>query len=95
MFDEIYKLNNMLVKANIPHTLREFSIPLTAYGYQIILYADAEKTQKLDDVVCHDFSHGFHLGLLETYTLGKCEGYETAEQVFLGWTEIYQNAQKG
>ncbi len=58
-------------------------------GYQIRIYADRARTKEIDDVVCHTHSHGYHLGLLETFALNDCEGFETAEQVFEGWCKMY------
>ena len=92
-FAEIKKLDEMLTEAGIPHTFFEFPIPLCE-GYQIRVYADTELTKELDDCVCHTFSHGYSEGLLETLVLSDCEGWETAEQVFEGWAEMYQKAQK-
>lgn len=91
-FDEIKKLHKMLTEANIPHTFGEFPIPI-AVGYQIRIYSDAEMTNELDDAICHSGSHGYSRGLLETYVLGGCEGWETAEQVFKGWKKMYEKAQ--
>jgi hypothetical protein len=48
--------------------------------------------KELDDCVYHSGSHGWSEGLLETYCLGDCEGWETAEQVFEGWKKMYENA---
>ena len=92
-FAEIKKLHEMLTEAGIPHTFFEFSIPLCD-GYQIRVYADEEMTHELDDAICHTYSHGYSEGLLETLVLSDCEGWETAEQVFEGWVEMYQKAQK-
>lgn len=84
-FTEIEKLHNLLTGANIPHAYR----PLYD-GYQIVLYADTEKIYELDDAVIHGFSHGSIDGLLETYRLSECVGWETAEQVFAGWKKLYE-----
>ena len=88
-FNEIKKLAKMLVEANIPCDVFEIYD-----GYQVVLYADKELKKRLDDAVCHGGSHGRELGLLETYTLNDCCGYETAEQVFEGWEKMYKKAQK-
>ena len=88
-FVEIRKLNKMLNEADIPHTFA----PLFD-GYQIRVYADEEMTKEIDDCVCHSGSHGYANGLLETYTLNECDGWETAEQVFEGWKEWYEEAQR-
>jgi hypothetical protein len=86
-FVEIKKLHEMLAEANIPHTLRP-----CWDGLQIRIYADEEMTKEIDDCVCHSGSYGNAIGLLETYRLHDCEGWETAEQVFNGWKEMYQRA---
>ena len=88
-FNEIYKLNDLLNKAQIPHTFMP-----SWDGYQIRMYADAELTYELDDCVLHKFSHGSEKGLLETYYFGECEGHETADQVFKGWQKKYNEAKK-
>ena len=88
-FNEIYKLNDLLNKAQIPHTF----MPLYN-GYQIRIYADDELVCELDDCVLHNLSHGSDKGLLETYYLGECEGYETAEKVFKGWQKKYNEIKK-
>lgn len=44
---------------------------------------------ELDDAVIHKYSHGAELGLLETFSFGECEGFETAEQIFNGWTAYF------
>lgn len=85
---EIQKLEQMLIEANIPFTKDKLW-----GGTQIRVYYDAEKTKEIDDVVCHPYSHGYEEGLLETYCLNDCEGYETAEQVFKGWQKIYLDKQ--
>jgi hypothetical protein len=92
-FAEIKKLHKMLTEAGIPHTFGEFPFTLCG-GYQIRIYADEELTKEIDDCVCHAFSHGYSEGLLETLVLSNCDGWETAEQVFEGWVEMYQKAQK-
>lgn len=48
--------------------------------------------EKVDDVIFGEGSHGYEEGLLETYNLGDCEGYETADQVFEGWKKMIENA---
>ena len=86
VFAEIKKLHEMLTEAHIPHTFA----PMFD-GFQIRLFADHMKEKELDDCICHKGSHGFYPGLLETYVLNNCEGYETAEQVFEGWKQMYGN----
>jgi hypothetical protein len=90
MNTEIVKLNEMLCKADIPHTFMRMD--KNAFGvnaFQICIYQDNSYQKVLDDVVFHKYSHGYDLGLLETYGLSNCEGYETAEEVFKGWMEKY------
>ena len=84
---EICKLDRMLTEANIPHTFMR-----CWDGMQIRIYADYELANELDDCIIHSGSHGYQSGLLETYRLNDCEGWETAEQVFKGWQEMYQDA---
>lgn len=88
-YAEIRKLYAMLNEANIPCTLA----PLYD-GWQIHVYADEDKTRELDDAICHSGSHGYRNGLLETYLLNGCDGWETAEQVFKGWKKMYKKANK-
>lgn len=90
MNTEIVKLNEMLCKVDIPHTFTRMDE--NAFGvnaFQICIYRDSSYQEVLDDAVFHKYSHGYDLGLLETYDLGKCDGYETAEEVFKGWMEKY------
>ena len=84
-FAEIRKLYIMLNEAHIPCTL----VPLFD-GWQIRIYADEEMTNEIDDCVCHSNSHGYANGLLETYSLNECNGWETANEVFEGWKKMYQ-----
>ena len=88
-FDEIFKLDKMLTEANIPHTFKSLFD-----GYQIRMYADETQIRELDDCVCHSGSFGSASGLLETYLLHECSGFETAKQVFKGWKKMYQKAQQ-
>ena len=84
-FAEIKKLHKMLIEAGIPNTFGK-----CYEGYQIRIYADEAMIIEIDDCVCHAGSHGYSKGLLETYTLNDCVGWETAEQVFEGWKKMYQ-----
>ena len=85
--DEMLKLNELLNQAHIPHTFA------TVYdGLQIRIFTDTTFTHELDDCIIHSGSHGHAQGLLETFTLGGCEGWETAEDVFNGWMEMYNKA---
>jgi hypothetical protein len=86
-FTEIRKLDTLLTEASIPHTL----IPCWD-GLQIRVYADEAMTDELDDCVIHSGSHGVKMGLLETFVLNGCDGFETAEQVFKGWKKMYNKA---
>ena len=88
--NEITKLHEMLSKAGINHTFMMMDKNLFgADAKQIRIYRDNTFQEELDDVVFHRFSHGYSQGLLETYTLSECEGFETAEQVFKGWMEMF------
>lgn len=89
-FTEIEKLHSLLTDAGIPHTFT----PLWG-GKQIRVYADSEFTRELDDAVIHSGSHGVQAGLLETFCLNECDGWETAEQVFEGWKKMYEEATIG
>lgn len=81
-FTEIVRLAQMLDSNHIPYKL------CTLWdGLQIQIF-DA-KGDMLDDVVIHSYSHGAKSGLLETYKLRNCEGFETAERVFNGWNEMF------
>ena len=86
-FAEIQKLHEMLTEEGIPHTFK----PLFD-GLQIRVYADDAMTNEIDDCVCHSGSHGWSNGLLETFALSECEGWETAEDVFAGWKKMYDKA---
>ena len=88
-FTEIFKLKEMLDAEGIPNTLA----PLWD-GLQIKVFINNEKIEDFDDVVLHSGSHGNEKGLLETYNLNSCNGYETAEQVFKGWKEIFKKFSK-
>ena len=87
---EIAKLNEMLCKAGISHTFMKMEEKIFGENaFQIRIYRDSSFQEELDDVVFHKFSHGYAQGLLETYCLNGCEGFETAEQVFKGWVKKY------
>ena len=87
-FTEIEELHAKLREAGIPHTYDDLFD-----GKQIRVYADEAMTKELDDCVIHSGSHGVFMGLLETFTLNDCEGFETAEEVFAGWLAMYNAAQ--
>ena len=89
-FTEIEKLHSLLTEAGIPHTFA----PVWD-GMQIRMYADSMLIHELDDAVIHSGSHGVQDGLLETFYLNDCEGWETAEQIFKGWKRMYKKAVNG
>lgn len=89
MYNEILKLRDLLISEGIPHTFSSLW-----RGFQIRMYADEAKTCELDDAVCHYYSHGYEMGLLETYRLNYCSGYETADEVFEGWKKMYERARE-
>ena len=91
MNTQIFELDEMLIKEGIPHTL-EGMYANNMPGYQIRIYADEDCTKELDDVIWHYYSRGYKQGLLETYRLNTCNGFETAEEVFAGWKEMYKKA---
>ena len=81
---EMEKLDRLLTAAGIPHTMGP-----AWDGLQIRIYADEEMTNEIDDAICYSGSYGHEQGLLETYTLNGCNGWETAEDVFSGWLRMY------
>lgn len=84
---EFEKLIDLLAEAGIPY------IKETVFdGVQVRIYADEEKTDEIDDAIIHCGSHGCQNGLLETYLLNDCNGFETAEQIFEGWLGMYEKA---
>ncbi len=91
MNTQIFVLDEMLVKEGIPHTFRDMYVN-NLPGYQIRIYADEDCTKELDDVIWHRYSRGYEQGLLETYELNACNGFETAEEVFAGWKKMYEKA---
>lgn len=87
---EIVKLHAMLCSAGIHHTF--MMMDSDVFGddaMQIRIFRDGTFKEELDDVIFHKFSHGYEQGLLETYKLGDCVGFETAEQVFKGWKKKF------
>lgn len=87
---EIAKLHEMLSKAGINHTFMKMNKKFFGKdAMQIRIYRDNTFKEELDDVVFHKYSHGYAQGLLETYGLGECDGFETAEQVFNGWMKKF------
>ena len=87
---EIAKLHEMLSNAGIHHTFMMMNADIFGENaMQIRIYRDGTFQEELDDVVFHKYSHGYSQGLLETFGLSDCEGFETAEQVFEGWMEMF------
>lgn len=87
---EITKLHKMLVEAGINHTFMVMDKNYFGEGaLQIRIYRDGTFQEELDDAVFHKYSHGYCQGLLETYRLNSCDGFETAEQVFEGWVKKF------
>ena len=86
-FNEMQKLHELLTIAEMPHTYEQ-----CWDGHQIRLYVDEEKSREIDDCIYHSGSHGYEEGLLETYHLNDCNGWETAVQVFCGWVTMYTKA---
>lgn len=81
---EMHNLITMLAENGIPYAVN------TIYdGWQIRIYSDRERLHEIDDAVWHSGSHGYLKGLLETYRLGECNGYETAEEIFEGWQRMF------
>lgn len=80
--EEILKLARLLMEVGAEFTLAP---TLFGDGYQVILY---RKGEKIDDAVWATYSHGYKSGLLETYRLSGCDGYETAQEVFDGWEKM-------
>lgn len=87
---EITKLHKMLLRAGVNHTFMKMDVAIFGENsFQIRIYQDNTFNKELDDAVFHKYSHGYKQGLLETYHLNDCDGYETAEQVFEGWMKKY------
>ena len=84
---EFEKLIDLLVEAGIPY-IKENVFD----GVQVRIFADEEKTNEIDDAIIHFGSHGSQNGLLETFLLNDCNGFETAEQIFEGWLGMYEKA---
>ena len=74
---EMHHLANMLGSANIPYEIEEL------WGGLHINYPNRENC--VCSVICHDFSYGGHLGLLEIMGLtddDDVQGYLTAQDVY-------------
>lgn len=88
--NEMNKLHEMLLKAGINHTFMPMDPEMFgADAWQIRIFRDNTFREELDDAVFCKFSHGHMYGLLETFNLSDCDGYETAEEVFKGWMEKF------
>lgn len=83
-YSEFLKLVGLVAMYEMP-----FSTEKCWDGLQIKVYFDAEHLREFDDAIIHSGSHGSKQGLLETYNLNDCNGYETAVEVFKGWKEVY------
>ena len=87
---EIAKLHEMLSNAGIHHTFMMMNADIFGENaMQIRIFRDGTFQEELDDAIFHKYSYGYEQGLLETFVLGDCVGYETAEQVFEGWMEKF------
>ena len=86
IMDEIFKLKAMLENSIIP-----FEFSRIYDGYQIRVYYDKAKNNEMYDCVWHSGSHGYSAGLLETFKLSDCAGFETAEEVFEGWKQDHRS----
>ena len=84
---EFEKLIDLLIEAGIPY-IKENMFD----GMAVRIFADEEKTEEIDDAIIHSGSKGCQSGLLETFLLNDCEGYETAGQIFEGWLAWYEEA---
>ena len=84
--DEINKLDDLLNEANA-----NYERTINGVGFDQIVLFDQDGN-KLDDAIFGEGSHGYEEGLLETQELGGCDGYETAEEIFNGWKEMFKEA---
>lgn len=68
---------------------KDYSCKITAIwdGWRIGLINAAG--EEVDDAVCHSGSHGHEEGLLESYRLNECSGFETPNDVYVGWRRKY------
>lgn len=78
---EMEKLINMLTKARVPYEINGI------FGTPQVCYPNQENC--ICDAICHKYSYGFELGLLEIMGLvdeekvgDDVEGYLKAEEVF-------------
>ena len=77
-FTEFDKLVKLVEEAGWNHKVQTLH-----GGKQIVLYNKGNRM--LDDAVIHPFSNGNKAGLMETYVLNDCRGWERAEEIFEGW----------
>lgn len=82
-FEEFDKLVKLVEDAGIPHTVNDYF-----YGGKQIKVFNSDGSY-LDDAVIHRYSHGTECGLLETFNLSDCEGFEEAEDIIEGWKKMY------
>lgn len=54
-------------------------------GQQVTLYKNGVV---VDDAAIHYGTHGVKMGLLETYVVNKCKGFETGSYVFQEWKKL-------
>ena len=88
--NEIAKLHEMLSNAGINHTFMKMDAFIFGEdAMQIRIFRDGTFQEEVDDVVFHKYSDGYAQGLLETFGLSDCDGFETAEEVFKGWMEKF------
>ena len=87
--NEFAKLVKMMLDAHM-----FFTVTPLYDGYQIKLFRDNYCKKEVDDCIFHSTCHGYEEGLLETFCLNACEGYETAEQVFEGWKKMLKEQEQ-
>lgn len=81
-YNEFNKLLSMMVVAGM-----DFYVLSDEDGRQVVLMSpDGE--MEVDSCIIRRGSHGYAEGLLETHKLNSCNGYESAEYVFNGWTQM-------
>lgn len=83
--NEMTKLATLLVELGIPFKVTE--LPYDSDGRQIIVYN--KQGERMDDAIWAYGSHGYEKGLLETFKLNDCAGYETAFEIAHGWYNMY------
>lgn len=83
-FDEFFKLESLCSSAGWNFKSRPWFD-----GWQLQLLDS--KGEIVDDATLFSGSHGYEQGLLETFCLGECDGYETADKIFKGWKKMIKN----